>query len=224
MNGGALSMLRIIVIIGILAMISMPYSTNAGWRDVLDTADHVDKLIVNHPPPAPVSEPAEQVEPRDEPPPRPRESRPAPSHGGDDAHYIQPDDYFINNEGLGNHSYIYVHLSKMVTPPHSNRKDEGEFMKVSDGQNQWTSYIWQSRIASQNELKIGMHVIVFNDNNQNGVYQAPKKKDRARGGQWFYAKVTDMSDTYKGFVTVSGNYKVGLNNIRIPIRYGSHDR
>jgi len=220
-------MLRIIVVIGILAMMSVPCSAVAGWRDVLDTAEHVDKLIVNHPPPAPASEPAEPAEPRDDPPPKPRESResrPAPSRGGDDAHFIQSDDYFINNEGLGNHSYIYVHLAKMVTPPNSGSKGEGEFMKVSDGQNQWTSYIWQSRIASTNELKLGMQVIAFNDNNQNGIYHAPKKKDRARGGQWFLAKITDMSDSYKGFLTVSGNYKVGLHNIRIPIRYGAQDR
>lgn len=214
-------MQRIIVILGILAMISAPFSTQAGWRDVLDSAERVDKLIVNNPPPAP---PVEQEEPADAPPPRPSEPRRAAPQGGDDAHFIQPDDYFINNEGLGSHSYIYVHLAKMVTPPTPGSKGEGEFMKVHDGQNQWTSYVWQSRIASQNELKLGMHFIAFHDNNQNGVYQAPKKKDRARGGTWWYAKITDMSDTYKGYVTVSGNYKVGLNNIRIPIRYGSQDR
>jgi hypothetical protein len=112
----------------------------------------------------------------------------------------------------------------MVTPPSSGSKDEGEFMKVSDGQNQWTRHIWQSRIASTNELKLGMQIISFNDNNQNSVYQAPNKKDRARGGQWFLAKITDMSDSYKGFITVSGNYKVGMRNIRIPIPYRAQDR
>ncbi|MEI6702831.1 MAG: hypothetical protein WCL71_04750 [Deltaproteobacteria bacterium] len=207
-------MQRIIVIIGMLAMMSAPSaSTAAGWGDFLNSAERLDSIIVNRP------GPSEQAEPSDEPPPRHNESRPAPSRGNDDSHFIQSDDYFINNEGLGNHSYIYVKLSKMVTPPSSGSKGEGEFMKVSDGQNQWTSYIWQSRIASTNELKLGMHVIAFNDNNQNGVYQAPNKKDRARGGQWFLAKITDMSDSFKGFVTVSGNYKVGLRNIRIPIPY-----
>jgi hypothetical protein len=217
------SMLRIIVTIGILAIVSAPITVIAGWRDVLDSAERVDKLIVNRPAPPP-TEPAEPAEPSDDPPPRQSGSRPAPPRSGDDAHYIQPDDYFINNEGLGSHTYIYVHLSKMVTPPSSGSKDEGEFMKVSDGQNQWTRHIWQSRIASTNELKLGMQIISFNDNNQNSVYQAPNKKDRARGGQWFLAKITDMSDSYKGYVTVSGNYKVGMRNIRIPIPYRSQDR
>lgn len=215
-------MLRIIVAVGLLLVVSVPCSVIAGWGDILNSAERVDKLIVNRPAPPP-SEPVEQADPGDEPPPRQSESRPAP-RGNDDAHYIQRDDYFINNEELGSHSYIYVSLAKMVTPPSSNSKDEGEFMKVRDGQNQWTSHIWQSRIASKNELRLGMHFIAFHDNNQNGIYQAPNKKDRARGGTWWYAKITDMSDTYKGFVTVSGNYKVGLNNIRIPIPYGSQGR
>jgi hypothetical protein len=105
-----------------------------------------------------------------------------------------------------------------VTPPSTASKDEGEFMTVRDGQNLWSSHIWQSRIAAKNELKLGMHIIAFNDNHQNDIRQAPKKKDSARGGGWFYAKITDMSDMYKGYVTVSGNSKVGLGNIRIPLR------
>jgi hypothetical protein len=200
-------------------MVSAPLGAFAGWRDALDSAERVDKLIVNRPTPPP-----EPVETSDEPPPLQSEPRSAAPRGNDDAHFIQPDDYFINNEELGSHSYIYVSLAKMVTAPSSNSKDEGEFMKVHDGQNLWTSHIWQSRIASKNELRIGMHFIAFHDNHQNGVYQAPNKKDRARGGTWWYAKITDMSDMYKGFVTVSGNYKVGLNNIRIPIPYGPQGR
>jgi hypothetical protein len=209
------------VTIGILVMVLAPFNALSGWRDALDSAERVDKLIGSRP--APQSQP-EPEEPGDEPPPRQSESRPSAPRGNDDAHYIQSDDYFINNEGLGSHSYIYVSLAKMVTAPSSNSKDEGEFMKVHDGQNQWTSYIWQSRIASKDELKLGMHFIAFHDNQQKGVYLAPNKKDSARGGTWWYAKITDMSDMYKGFVTVSGNYKVGLNNIRVPIPYGSHRR
>jgi hypothetical protein len=29
------------------------------------------------------------------------------------------------------------------------------------------------------------------------------------------AKVTDLSDMYRGHVTVSGNYKISLNNLRV---------
>jgi hypothetical protein len=210
-------MQRIIVIIGILVMVSAPFAAIAGWGDFLNSAERLDNIIVNRP------GPSEQAEPSDEPS-RYNESRPAAPRSNDDAHFIQSDDYFISNEELGGHSYIYVNLAKMTSPPSSGSKYEGEFMKVSDGQNKWTRHIWQSRIATSSELRIGLHVIAFNDNSRNSIYQAPDKKDRARGGAWFYAKITDISDTYKGFVTVSGNYKVGLNNIRIPIPYGSVGR
>ena len=202
----------------LVSLLMLPSLSMAGWGDVLDSVERVDKLIANHPAPPP-----EPVEASDEPPQR-SEPRPSAARGNDDAHFIQPDDYFINNEDLGSHSYIYVSLAKMVTTPSSNTKDEGEFMKVRDGQNLWTNHFWQSRIASRNELKLGMHFIAFHDNHQKGIYQAPLKKDRARGGTWWYAKITDMSDTFKGYVTVSGNYKVGLGNIRIPIPYGAQYR
>ena len=217
-------MLRIIITMCVLTMVSVPCGAIAGWGNVLDSAERVDKLIIKRPTPPP-SEPTEQEEVGEEaPPPRKSTSRPAPSRGNEDAHFIQSDDYFIGHEELGEHSYIYVDLAKMITPPSSGSKDEGQFMKVHDGQNKWTGHIWQSRIASPHELRLGMHFIAFHNNQNNGVYHAPKKKDSARGGTWWYAKITDMSDTYKGFVTVSGNYKVGLDNIRIPIPYGSQGR
>jgi hypothetical protein len=198
---------------------SAPLAVMAGWGDFLDSAERVDRIMDNHPVPSVAPESAEPS--YDTPPPqRSSEPRFSAPRGAEDEHFIQSDDYFVAKEDLGRHSYIYVSLAKMVTPPSAGSKYEGEFMKVHDGQNIWTSYIWQTRTASKNELKLGMHFIAFHDNNERGIYQAPNKKDRARGGTWWYAKITDMSDAYKGYVTVSGNYKVALNNIRIPIPYG----
>lgn len=136
----------------------------------------------------------------------------------EDIHFLQGDDYFIQEHSLGNQAWMYVNLAKIVSPPSSATKGEGEFMKVVDGQNLWTGNYWRTRIAGKSELKLGMHVIAFNDNHRNDAYQAPDKKETARGGAWFYAKITDMSDVYKGYVTVSGNYKVSLNNLRVIIR------
>ena len=66
--------------------------------------------------------------------------------------------------------------------------------------------------------RLGLAVIAFNDHRRNDVYGAPEQKDRARGGSWFMARITDMSDMYKGYVTVSGNYKVSLQNLRVILR------
>ena len=137
----------------------------------------------------------------------------------DDVHFLQPDDFFIADSQLGQHSYIYIHLAKMITAPKSATRDEGEFMKVQNGQMKWTANIWQSRIAVPEELKLGQNILMFHDNNVDNIYRAPKRKDQARGGAWWYARITDMTDTYKGYVTVSGNYKVALSAIRIPIPF-----
>lgn len=204
-----------IVMLLFVSLLSFPLLANAGWRDVLDATERVDKLIVNRP-----ARTIEQTAPEysGEAPVQNHEMRTAP-RSGEDAHFIQPDDYFVAEQELGDHTYIYVTLSKMITKPSTNTKDEGEFMGVRSGKNKWSGFFWNSRIAAKNELKLGMIIILYEDNSKNSVYQAPVKKDRARGGRWFMAKITDMSDMYKGYVTTSGNYKVGLNNIRIPVAY-----
>ena len=162
----------------------------------------VDKFVAPPPPPVPRYE-----APPIAPPPRPQM--------GDDSHFIQPDDYFIQRHALEGHTWIWVELAKMTNTPGASTKGEAEFMKVKDGKNYWTRHFWQTRIASQNELRLGLAVIAFNDHHRDAGYDAPDRKDRARGGSWFMAKITDMSDMYKGYVTVSGNYKVTLRNLRV---------
>lgn len=185
-----------------------------------------NKLVIQgeEPPPEPEYTPPPRPAPKKPakpsripaPPPVRHEEPPAPVvAGADDEHYIQPDDYFVQKHGLDNRAWIWVKLAKLVTPPSSASKNEGEFMDVKNGQNHWSSHYWRTRIADKSELRLGMHAIMFNDNNRDGVYSAPRAKDKARGGSWFYAKITDMSDLYKGYVTVSGNYKVSLKNIRV---------
>ena len=139
----------------------------------------------------------------------------------EDVHFLQPDDVFIADRALGKETYIYVKLAKTITAPSPGTRNEGEFMQVADGQNKWTQFVWRTRLATKEDLKLGQHFIAFHDHGVDGVYQAPTKKESARGNKWWYAKITDLTDTYKGYVTVSGNYKVGLNNLRIPMPFDS---
>jgi len=170
------------------------------------------------PKPAPRHEADTFVPPPPPPPPAPRYEAPPPPPPpmGDDNHFIQADDYFIQRHGLENRTWIWVELAKMVNAPSGNTKGEAEFMKIKDGKNYWTNHYWRTRIGTQNELQLGLHVIAFNDNHSS-TYDAPARKDRARGGNWFMARITDTSDMFKGYVTVSGNYKVSLRNIRVII-------
>jgi hypothetical protein len=73
-----------------------------------------------------------------------------------------------------------------------NTKGEAEFMKVKDGKNYWTSHYWQTRIASPEvNCAWDLNVIIFEGNHRNSIYDAPEKKDRARGSSWFMARITD---------------------------------
>lgn len=170
------------------------------------------------PPPPPRPAPKKPSRPSYTPPPPPVQAEEPPTAavaGADDEHYIQWDDYFVQSHGLEGRAWIWVKLAKAVNQPSSATKYEGEFMEVKSGQNLWTKHHWRTRIAARSELRIGMHAIMFNDNQRGGIYSAPRSKENARGGSWFYARITDMSDLYKNYVTVSGNYKVSVNNIRL---------
>ncbi len=87
-------------------------------------------------------------------------------------------------------------------------------MQIADGQELWTKYYWQSRPVPVSQVKVGSIVIAL-DVADNDIYRAPENKEEARTTKWFMAKVTDMSDVYKGFVTVSGPYKVSVKNLRL---------
>ncbi len=135
----------------------------------------------------------------------------------DDVHYIQDDDYFISQEGFKS-NYIDVSLAKMLTSPEAATKNEGEFLRISDGSEVWTKFFWRTRAAQRIDVKVGAQVICFDASDENGIYRAPEDKDEARTGSWFMAKITDVSDLYKGHVAVSGGYKVKVDNIRIIIK------
>ena len=106
----------------------------------------------------------------------------------------------------------------MVNGPAGHTKGEAEFMKIRDAKQFWTAHFWQTRIAAQSELRLGLQVIIFEGHHRGSVYLAPQSKERARGSSWFMARITDTSDLYKGYVTVSGNYKVAVDNLRVIIQ------
>jgi hypothetical protein len=137
---------------------------------------------------------------------------------GEDEHFIQSDDYFISEESFTTQPWIYVSLAKMVTQPSASTKREAEFMKIHDGNKVWTKNYFSTAIAKKTDIKLGVVVIAFNDNQQIDVYSAPESKESSRGGAWFIAKIIDVTDLYKGFITVAGNYKVSPKNLRVIVK------
>lgn len=136
----------------------------------------------------------------------------------DDIHYIQDDDYFISQVPYSGKSWMYVDLAKMLEKGKIETKWEAKFIKVSDGEETYSKYYWSTRIALKEELKVGLQVIVPELVGENDVYRAPESKEEARSTAWFTAKVTDISDMYKGYVTVSGGYKISTNALRVAIK------
>jgi len=142
----------------------------------------------------------------------------APGADGSDAHYIQPDDYFVDKDAFVGKTWMYVRLAKVVTAPTAATKYEGQFMQVHDGKEIWTKNYWKTRIATRADIKLGAVVIMFEGNSRDNVYQAPANKKEARNEAWFMAKITDTSDMYKGYVMVSGGYRVAVDNLRVAIK------
>jgi hypothetical protein len=154
---------------------------------------------------------------RSSPAVQPSEESGSPQGGdvGEDEHFIQSDDYFISEKALATQAWMWVFLSKMVTPSSASTKGEAEFMKIRDGNKVWTKCYYKTAIAHKPDLKLGTVVIAFNNHIQNSVYLNPSSKESSRGQGWFMGKIIDMSDLFKGYVTVAGNYKVSLKNLRI---------
>ena len=171
--------------------------------------DDVDKLVTGG------QQIQEQIPShQEEAAPQPRYEAPA---AGEDRHYIQADDFFISEQPMGDSAWIYVTLSKMTSPPATKTKGEAEFFKIKDGNSIWTKYFWRTRIARPDEIRLGAIMVMFEGNSLNDAYQAPQDKSSARQSNWFMAKITDTSDLYKGYITVSGGYKINPKNLRLLI-------
>ncbi len=178
--------------------------SNTGYAGFMDAAD---KLISGG------QEIREQVPPaKEEAIQEERNEAPA---ANEDRHYIQADDFFISEEPMEDRAWIYVSLAKMTVHPTHKTKGEAEFFRIKDGNKLWTKHYWRTRIARPDEIKLGTMVIAFDGNSQNDIYQPPQSKSEARQSNWFLAKITDKSDLYKGYITVSGGLKANPKNIRV---------
>ena len=169
--------------------------------------DEVDKLVTD----------GQQI--REQVPPAQEEAAPQPRHeapaAGEDRHFIQSDDFFISEQPMGQNAWIYVALAKMTQPPNAQTKGEAEFFKITDGKSLWSKHFWRTRLARPDEIRLGALMVMFEGHQVADVYQQPESKETARRDAWFMARITDTSDLYKGYVTVSGGYKVNPKNLRV---------
>ncbi|MBI3179844.1 MAG: hypothetical protein HYZ27_09305 [Deltaproteobacteria bacterium] len=152
--------------------------------------------------------------PAAEAPARPSSPPPRAGTPAEDAHWVQPDDFFIADRPLGS-GYISLSLAKMVQEPGGSTKGEAEFFSLARSANVWTRHFWRSRIADGADLRVGAVVICYEGGHRDGAYRGPQDKSSARPGAWFMGRITDTSDLYKGLVQVSG-YQCAPDALRVP--------
>ncbi|HNX38553.1 MAG TPA: hypothetical protein PL124_07600 [Candidatus Cloacimonadota bacterium] len=138
--------------------------------------------------------------------------------GGADAQFVQPEEYFVFDELLGDREWQYVELAKMITPATAETKNQAQFFIINGGQTKWMKYWVKTRIATSADFALGKEVIIFEGSTQNDVYQVPQTNQEARTNSWFQARIVDTSETFRGYVMVSGGYKVALNNMRVAVK------
>ncbi|HRY83993.1 MAG TPA: hypothetical protein P5533_05100 [Candidatus Cloacimonadota bacterium] len=138
--------------------------------------------------------------------------------GNADAHFIQPDDYFVTDELLGDREWIYVELAKMITPATPETKNQAQFLMIQGGSTAWKKYWMRTRIATNADITLGKQVIIYEGNSQNDIYLPPTSNQSTRTENWFLARIVDSSETFRGYVMVGGGYKVALNNLRVVVQ------
>ncbi|GEM_PF-2407029 len=145
---------------------------------------------------------------------RPGKTIQAPS-GDMDAHFIKAEEYFTSARPIKSSGSTEVRISTMITPPAEQSKGEAQFMDSYKGTEFWTKNFWKTRIASQEDLKVGKTIVYWGRYAKNHVYFAPRDQKEARNVSWRLAKITDTSDLFKNEVTVAGNKKVAVDSIRV---------
>lgn len=171
-------------------------------------AGSVDKITIT------IDKSIDQTTDSAKPSRKPGKTTQAPS-GDMDSQFIRSDEYFTSLKPVKAGGATDVQIAKMTTPPSDASKGEAQFMDSYKGTEFWTRNFWKSRPANQDDLKLGATVIYWGRYAKNHVYFAPRNEKEARNVAWKLSKITDISDLFKGEVTVAGNKKVAIDSIRV---------
>ena len=138
-----------------------------------------------------------------------------PPAGIADAHFVQPDDFFITDEPYTDQGWVYARIAKMITPPTEDTKWQAQFLVTMDGSTVWTKNYKKTRIATRADLVLGRMVIFFDSSDDNGWYRAPQNNQEARSGWWALSRIVDVSELFKKVVMVTDGMKVNESAVRV---------
>lgn len=135
--------------------------------------------------------------------------------GNSDRHFIQPDDYFILDDALGNETWQDAYIAKMITPPSEGSKFQGQFLRVVDGNSVWTKYFAKTRIATAADLVLGKEVYVFGAVDDNGYKRPPESNLECRTGWWVKSRIVDTSELYRKVVILANGDQARIDALRV---------
>jgi len=134
---------------------------------------------------------------------------------GTDIHYIEDDDFFISEVPLEKNPSMQVKTAKMINPPTQESKQQAQFILTGDGSQLWTKEYYMTKVANVEALKPEMVVVCFEGKSDTGILSPPLNEDEKRNGVWFMARIADISNAKEGYIRLSNDAKVALENIRV---------
>lgn len=134
---------------------------------------------------------------------------------GGDAHFILVDDYFVMEQALAGQDFVFAALGKMLTAPGPNTNNQARFRRILDNQELWSTHYAKTRLARTADYILNQTVWYPNYQDSFGNYRAPESDTEARSGWWMQARISDISELHKGWLTVTGGYRVNLNALRV---------
>lgn len=140
-----------------------------------------------------------------------------------DRHFLDSTEYFIAHDSL-NGAYQYLAVARLVQAPSAATRGEGQFLVVGSGagfeagQRVWTRWSWRTRQAETVEAALGTGVFCLNVT-ENDVYRAPRSRDEALNGGWFWTTITDVSDLFRQEVR-AGDYRLSVACLRVDVAAG----
>lgn len=142
-----------------------------------------------------------------------------------DQHFLLADEYLISKrEYRSGQGWERIYLAKMVTPPTDASKGEAEFFIIAGGNKGtrlWTRYFARTRPVTVADLRLGsIYYALDSVTGENGVYAGPRHRDDNLRHDYFVGTLTDDSETYKGWIQLSG-YRVKPTALRMAIPEGA---
>jgi len=135
-----------------------------------------------------------------------------------DEHYLSEDHWIVSDGGgLPERRYIYASVGAPIQTPSPQTQNQGHFIRTREGRIVWTEHAWRTRKATKEDLRPGMHIVLFHGKD-GGTYVGPDSRAKALSGRWWITKITDTSTLFRNTVQLAGGYTADLSALRVIIQ------